>query len=232
MVPLALRRKATDHSAASTIRPQTRVTRSASATREGGTTSSVRTAGLAMQGTYFFLSIGSLSMRFYRHLVIAAKMIEADGDGPGKNEYANDQIPYDAEVAVERRDRLPKWPLQIELAADEPQRFDSADQQRRQDGNEGNGQVVVELANGSGECPAVSAEHQHTVGRVRERHSGGEERWEDEDAPDAHALCGTGGRNTQQANLRSGVEAKAEEQAERYMCQLRWIIANSGRRSR
>ena len=83
----------------------------------------------------------------------------------------------------------PERAVQIQLVADEAERFDAADQHRHQHRNERDGEIVIELADRLDEGPAIGAEHQHAVGGVDQRHAGGEQRRENHDRPDRQALA-------------------------------------------
>ncbi len=125
-----------------------------------------------------------------------------------------------------------KLPARWSWSGDESQGLDAADDESDDDRDEGDGQVVVELAHGLDEGPAVGAEHEDVVGGVDERHARSEEDGEDEDGAERKSAGGFGGGDAEQADFGCGVEAEAEEDAEGYMCQLRRIMANMGRKRR
>ena len=103
----------------------------------------------------------------------------------------------------------------MELRCGERERFDSADDESDDDGDEGDGEVVVELADGLDEGPAVSAEHEDVVRSVNEGHAGGEEDGEDKDGAEGKSARGFGGGDADEADFGGGVKAKAEENSER-----------------
>ena len=103
----------------------------------------------------------------------------------------------------------------MEVSGDEAEGLDASDGEGDEHGDEGDGEVVVELADGFDVSPAVGSEHEDVVGGVDEGHAGGEERGEDEDREEREAFGGFGGGEAEQADFGGGVEAEAEEQAER-----------------
>src|SRR5271154_3113479 len=87
---------------------------------------------------------------------------------PARNENADDQIAEVGKTAVEIADRVPETALKTELAGDQPERLDTADQKRDDDRDGRDGEVVPDLADRIEECPPVGAHHEHTVGGIDE----------------------------------------------------------------
>jgi hypothetical protein len=117
-------------------------------------------------------------------------------------------------VIAEPVDGVPEFSLEFELIADDTEDFDGADEEGDDDGDGGDGHVVIEFSQGVNEGPAISAEHEDSVGSVEQTHAGGEEQGEEENGPDGEALRGGGGGYTEEADLGSGVETEAEEEAD------------------
>src|SRR5579875_446877 len=147
--------------------------------------------------------------------VVALQPIEEERDQPAQPEQRDDCIAKHAQIIVERGDGRPEGAADAEPVADEAERLDSADNHGDQHRGQGNGHVVIELADRLDEGPAIGAEHEDAVGGVDEAHAGGEEGREDEDRPNLEALGCSGGGNAQEADLGRRVEAEAEEKAER-----------------
>ena len=79
----------------------------------------------------------------------------------------------------------------------------------------GDGEVVIDLAHGLGEGPAVGEVHERAVDRVEQRHAGGEEHRQAEDRVPRQPRAGRAGGQEEQRDLGRGVEAQAEEDAQR-----------------
>jgi hypothetical protein len=150
----------------------------------------------------------------YFEAVDATPFVDRDGDDPTNGEESDDEVAEGAEVVVEPADEVPESSLQVKLLRHETECFDTADCEGNHNRYEGDGDVVVELANGFYEGPAVGSEHQDGVGGVDERHACGEEGREDEDRPERKAFGCLGSRDAEDADLGGGVEAEAEEHAQ------------------
>src|SRR6185437_15897272 len=155
------------------------------------------------------------SFRDHLDLVVAPPTIDEGRGEPAHDEDADDHEAEIAEIILHEADPAPHAAGERELVGDEPQRLDAADDERHDDRNEGDRHVVIELADGLDEGPAIGAEHQDAVGRIDERHAGGEERREGEDRPDRQPVRGLGGGDAEEADLRRRVEAEPEQEAER-----------------
>src|SRR5579872_1973247 len=116
---------------------------------------------------------GSMRGRF---LVETEPVIEGKGEQPAHEEYADDEIAEIGKTFTEVGHRPPEAAFELQLAGNQTERLDSADQKRHHDGDGGDGEVVPELPNWIEKGPAIGADHQHTVGGVEERHAGGEQR--------------------------------------------------------
>ena len=111
--------------------------------------------------------------------------------------------------------RIPEPALKIEFRGDQPKRLDPADQNGDNGGDDGDGEIVIELADRLDEGPAIGAEHQDAVGRVDQRHAGGEQCRKGQDRPDRQALGRLRRGDGQQADLGRRVEAQTEEKPDR-----------------
>src|ERR671918_1467424 len=147
--------------------------------------------------------------------VVALGAVDQEGEEPADDEERDDRASERAEVVADCADRIPEGALQPELVADQAERFDPTDDQRRDHGDEGDGEVVVELADRLHEGPAVGAKHDDAIGRVHQRHAGGEQRREDQDRPDRQAPPSPARRDAKEAHFGRRVEAQAEEEPER-----------------
>jgi hypothetical protein len=116
-------------------------------------------------------------------------------------------------VQVERADRMQRAGLDGQLLDQDRVDLDQADHQGDRDRQPGDHDVVVDLAHRSGEGPAVGEVHEHAVDGVQQAHPGGEKHGQHEDGVPGHLDGGAAGRQHQQADLRSGVEAQAEQEA-------------------
>ena len=114
-------------------------------------------------------------------VVEATPFVDGDGDDPAESEEADDEVAEGSKAGVEAEDGSEEAASEMELVGQESEGLDAADDESDDDGDEGDGEVVVELAHRLDEGPAVSAEHKDVVGGVNERHAGGEEDREDED---------------------------------------------------
>ena len=121
----------------------------------------------------------------------------------------------------------PSW-SPIRLSVSRPPISDRDD-----DRNRGDGHVVVELADRLHERPAIGAEHQHAVGRVDQRHAGGEQRREHHDR--SRTTCRWPPARTEMPNSATSV-AVSKPRPNRNpignMCQLLVTSRNSGRKIR
>src|SRR6202035_497883 len=114
-------------------------------------------------------------------------------DRPTRYENPNDQITEAREPAVEVADKIPETAFEAELAGDEAERLDAADQERDHDGDRGDGEIVPDLADRIEERPAIGADHQHAVGGIDQCHASGEQRRKNHDGADGHAAGGLAG---------------------------------------
>ncbi len=74
----------------------------------------------------------------------AAELPDQEGDDPGDEEEADDDEADDVEV--EARDPVPEEAVEVELLGEQAQQFDRADDQGDGDGEAGDREVVVDLA--------------------------------------------------------------------------------------
>ena len=120
-------------------------------------------------------------------------------------------------MSLMRADRAPEAAAvgQAELVADEIERLQAADDHRDDDRNRRDGHVVVELADRLHERPAIGAQHQHAVGRVDQRHAGGEQGRKHQDRRERDAVGGLRRGDAEQRDLGRGVEAEPEQEADR-----------------
>src|SRR6266498_1663236 len=95
-----------------------------------------------------------------------------EGDGPDPDEQPDDDEAgtVDIEVAGE----VPEPPGPAELSRYQPDDLEATDVQRHRDGEEGDGDVVVHLADRLGEGPTVGEVHERAVHGVQQGHAGGE----------------------------------------------------------
>src|SRR5580700_2314113 len=84
-------------------------------------------------------------------------------DRPARDENADDEIAETGKPAVESADKIPEAAFEAELAGDEAERLNAADQERDHDGDRGDGEIVPNLANRIEKRPAIGADHQHAV---------------------------------------------------------------------
>ena len=103
----------------------------------------------------------------------------------------------------------------MELRGHDAQDLDSAHHERDEDRDEGDVEVVVELADGLDVRPAVGPEHEDAVGRVDRAHPGREERGQDQDERDREVAGAGGGSQAEQRDLARRVEPEPEEDPER-----------------
>ena len=100
------------------------------------------------------------------------------------------------------------------FGAQEAEDLDGADNEGRADGQPGNDEVVVDLADRPGKGPAVGEVHEAAVEGVEEHHAAGEQERQGQHGVIGQALDrGVSGRR-QQDDLGGGVEADAEDQAD------------------
>src|SRR5579862_2709935 len=85
--------------------------------------------------------------------------IDEDRDEPADEEDGDDQIAEAAEILVEAGNEAPERTIEAQLLDDETQGLDAADEQGDQHRHEGDGEVVVELAQRLREGPAIGANH-------------------------------------------------------------------------
>jgi len=96
-----------------------------------------------------------------------------DGGGPDKHEHGDD---HESDVVeVEPGDPVGDGVVEFELAVQDADELDGADQQRDGHGQAGDGEVVVDLADGVGEGPAVGDVHEGPVQGVEQAHPCGEQ---------------------------------------------------------
>src|SRR5579871_1401067 len=74
--------------------------------------------------------------------VITLQAIDRDRGDPAEREEADNDVAEDAEVVVQLPDKVPEWPLEAELIADQPQGLDPADDDGHDNRNEGDREVV------------------------------------------------------------------------------------------
>src|SRR5260221_3451018 len=160
-------------------------------------------------------SIASGLARARLDLVVALQPIDDHGDQPARGEEADDGTAERAEMPIDRRDGVPDRPMEAEALGDEAERLDAADGGGGHDRDEGDGQVVIELAQRLHEGPAIGAEYENAVGGVDQRHAGGEQRREDQDRPDRQPLGALGGGDAEDADLARRVEAQPEQETQR-----------------
>ena len=91
--------------------------------------------------------------------------------------------------------------------------FDGADDERRADGQPGDDQVVVDLADRLGERPAVGEVHEEAVQRVGQHQAAGEQERQREHGVVRQPLDRRVSGGGEQHDLGGGVEADAEDQA-------------------
>ena len=108
-----------------------------------------------------------------------------------------------------------KRAFEAEFAGNQAERLDAADQQGDDDGNGRDSEIVPNLADRIEKCPAIGADHEHAVGGVDERHPGGEQRRENHDRAEGHAAGSLAGGDGEQADFGRGIEAEAEQKADR-----------------
>ncbi len=87
-----------------------------------------------------------------------------------------DEQPGDAEpgdVDVEAGHQRPECAVQMDLGGQDAEDLDGADDERGADGQPGDDQVVVDLADRPGERPAVGEVHEQAVQRVEQHHACG-----------------------------------------------------------
>ena len=118
-------------------------------------------------------------------------------------------------IEVEPGDEVPRLPGQAQPGAQHRDQLDRPDQQCHEHRKGGDGDVVEELSHRLREGPAVGEVHEHAVERVEQGHPGGEEDRQAEDRVDRQAPRGGGAGRRQQRDLGRGVEAEAEQKAER-----------------
>src|SRR6266567_9458537 len=82
-------------------------------------------------------------------------------DQPRQHEEAYDEEP--GLVDVERRHRAPEPAAEVQFGGEQPEHFDAADEHADADGQSGHGEVVVDLAHGIEEGPAVGQVHETAV---------------------------------------------------------------------
>ena len=133
-----------------------------------------------------------------------------------------------AQVATKRRDDdvadrvevdaghpVPEAAAQAELLGRDREQLDGADDERDRHRERGDGEVVIDLAHGLGEGPAVGEVHERAVDRVEQRHAGGEEHRQAEDRVPRQPGAGRARGQEEQRDLGRRVEAQAEEDAQR-----------------
>ena len=118
-------------------------------------------------------------------------------------------------VEVDVGDDVPDAAVRPSRSAEHRQQLDRADQQRDRHRQPGDREVVVDLAHRLGERPAVGEVHERAVDRVEQRHAGGEQDRQAEDRVERQAAARRAAGEHEQRDLGRGVEAQAEQHAER-----------------
>ncbi len=145
----------------------------------------------------------------------AGRPVDDVGHEPGGDEDADDDEADVVEIVVQRGDGVPGAARQAEPVAEQPQPFDAADEQRDDDRDDGDRHVEIDAADRLGQGPVVDAEHQHVVGGVDQRHAGRKQHREHQDRRERHAFRRLRGGDAEHRDLAGGVEAEAEEEADR-----------------
>src|SRR5271166_1764415 len=88
------------------------------------------------------------------YIVEASRAINQCGDDPTGDEDANDHEAKVCQVVVETANDAPEPTFEAELVADQPERFDTANEDGNDNGRRRNRQVIPELADRVDEGPA------------------------------------------------------------------------------
>ncbi len=102
--------------------------------------------------------------------------------------------------------------MEVQFGGQQAEDFDGADEERHHDGQAGDDQVVVDLADGAREGPAVGEVHEAAVGGVEQGHPPGEQQRQRQHGVPGQALGGRCRGGRQQQDLGGGVEAEPEDQ--------------------
>src|SRR5271157_2056365 len=96
-----------------------------------------------------------------------------EGGRPDGDEQGDDAEP--GRVDVEVGHDGPEGAVQVQFGGQHAEDLDGADDERRADGQPGDDQVVVDLADRPGERPAVGEVHEQAVQRVEQHHAAAEQ---------------------------------------------------------
>src|SRR5947209_2484902 len=110
---------------------------------------------------------GGLSQASVRRRVdLVALPVAMDGDGadPDRDESADDDEAELVGVIVKRGDRIPERARRPQAFAEQAEELEAADGDGDDHGDEGNSEVVDELARRIRIRPAIGTDHQRTVG--------------------------------------------------------------------
>src|SRR6201996_6719891 len=146
-------------------------------------------------------------------LLQPAEVPDAQGNSPGEDEDTDDDEAggVDVEVLKERPGRA----VEIAVLAEQANELDRADEHRDEHRQAGDRHVVVDLADRLGERPVVGEVHEAAVGGIEEAHPCGEKDRQREDRVERQAARRPGGGPDEERDLGSGVEAEAEQEADR-----------------
>src|SRR5579884_2901241 len=117
---------------------------------------------------------------------------------------------FDGDSGGHREER----PAQPGFATDHVQDLGRPDRKRYEYRNQRDVQVVVELPDRLHLCPPVRTQHGHTVSGVDQRHSGHEEKWQQQDEPHRHAGGSCRRGHAEDAHLAGGIEPETEQNAD------------------
>ena len=117
-------------------------------------------------------------------LVIPHHPVDRERGEPTRHEDPDDEVAKRSEIAGRKVDGAPYAACKTELFRDQPQGFDRTDNRGDDDGDPGDRQIIVELAERVYERPTISADHQDAVAGIDKRHAGGEQCRKHQDRPD------------------------------------------------
>ena len=135
------------------------------------------------------------------------------GHRPRHREHAHED--ESRRVDVEVGHEAPEPTGQVELARQEAEDFDGPDEERRHHRQARDHDVVIDLADRPRERPAVGEVHEAPVQRVEQAHTRREEDGQRQHGVERQPARHRRPRQHQQGDLGGGVEAEAEEHADR-----------------